>query len=158
MPILQEPSIALEGVTIRAFTRSSLDLDVTIRVQNLNPVGVTLREIPFLLMIREDGYLQEIANGNTGTVSIPARESPVLTVPVTSRNTDLVIVLAAFVSRGEVEVTIKGIAVVDAMITCWSVPFERTMIVTMEQVADAVAGKGSGPAKERDQKDAGKTQ
>ncbi len=140
MPILQEPSVTLEGVKIRAVSRTSIDLDVTIRVQNPNPVGVTLREIPFLLMIRDGENLLEIANGNTGTVSIPARDSPVLTVAVTSRSNDLVVALAAFVSRGKVEVTIRGVALVDAVITCWSVPFEKTMIVTMEQVAEALSG------------------
>lgn len=141
MPLLQEPSVTLEGVKIRAITRSSLDLDVTIRVGNPNPVGVTLREIPFLLLIREGDKLQEIANGNTGVVSIPAQQSPVLTVPVTSRSADLVLALAAFFTRGEVEVAIKGVAVVDAVIISWSVPFEKTMTVTMEQIACVLNGK-----------------
>ncbi|OPY37517.1 MAG: Late embryogenesis abundant protein [Methanoregula sp. PtaU1.Bin051] len=138
MPILQEPAVTLEGVKIRSVSRDSLGLDVTIRVQNPNPVGVTLKEIPFLLMIREGENLLEIANGNTGTVSIPAGDSPVLTVPVSSRSNDLVVALAAFVTRGELEVTIRGVALVDAVIVCWSVPFEKTMTVTMQQVAEAL--------------------
>lgn len=141
MQILQEPSVTLEGVKIRAVSRSSLDLDVTIKVQNPNPIGVTLREVPFLLMIRKEGVLQEIANGNTGTVSIRAKDSPVLTVPVTSRSTDLIAALAAFFTKGELEVAIRGVAVVDAVVTHWSVPFEKTMMVTIEQVAGALNGK-----------------
>jgi len=141
MPILQEPSVTLEGVRIRTVSRSSLDLDVTIRVQNPNPIGVTLREIPFLLLIRERDGMQEVANGNTGAISIPARDSKVLAVPVSSRNADLVIAVAAFLATGEIEVTIKGNAVVDAVLTVWSVPFEKQMTVTMEQVAEAVAGR-----------------
>lgn len=144
MPLLQEPSVTLEGVKIRAVSRSSLDLDVTIRVQNPNPVGVTLREIPFLLMIRDGEHLLEIANGNTGTVSIPAQDSPVLTVPVSSRSNDLVVALATFVTQGKIEVTIKGVARVDAVILCWSVPFEKTITVTMEQVSEALAGRKEG--------------
>lgn len=140
MPLLQEPSVTLEGLKIRGVSRSSLDLDVTIRVQNPNPVGVTLKEIPFLLMIREGDKLQEIANGNTGTVSIKAGDSPVLTVPVTSRSSDLVVALAAFITKGELEVTIRGVARVDAVIICWSVPFEKTIMVTMAQVAGALNG------------------
>ena len=148
MPILTEPSVTLEGVKLRAITRSALDLDVTIRVQNENPVGVTLKETPFLLLIREGDGWQEIANGNAGTVSIPARNSTALTVPVTSRSTDLVVALAAFFTKGEVEVAIKGVAVVDAVITGWSVPFEKTITVTMEQVACVLngnPGKQAGP-------------
>jgi LEA14-like dessication related protein len=141
MPILHEPVISLERVKIRSVTLSSLDLDVAIRVQNPNPVGVNLKEIPFLVLIRQGDCLQEIANGNTGNVSIPARDSTILIVPVTSRNTAILRALAAFVARGGIEVTIKGNAVVDAVITGWSVPFEKTVTVTAAEVADAIAGR-----------------
>lgn len=141
MHLLKEPSVTLEGIKIRTASRSSLDLDVTIRLQNPNPVGITLREIPFLIMIQDGEHLQEIANGNTGTVSIPARDRALLTVPVTSRSTDLILAIAAFVTKGELDVTIKGIARVDAVIICWSLPFEKTMTVTMEQVVGALNGK-----------------
>jgi LEA14-like dessication related protein len=141
MPILHEPVIGLERVKIRSVSLSSLDLDVAIRVQNPNPVGVNLKEIPFLVLIRHGDCLQEIANGNTGNISIPARDSTILTVPVTSRNSAILRALAAFVARGEIEVTIKGNAVVNAVITEWSVPFEKMVTVTAAEVADAVAGR-----------------
>jgi len=141
MPILHEPAVTLEDVKIRAASLSSLDLDVAIRLNNPNIVGVNLKEIPFLVLIRHGDYLQEIANGNTGNVSIPARDSTILTVPVTSRNSALLRALAAFIVKGGIEVTIKGNAVVDAVITGWSVPFEKTVTVTAAEVADAVAGR-----------------
>jgi LEA14-like dessication related protein len=141
MPLLREPSVTLEGVKIRAVTLSSLVLDVAIRVQNPNPVGVTLREIPFLVLIRDDGCQQEIASGNAGNVSIPARGDTILPVPVTSRNSAILSALASFVAKGEIGVTIKGNAVIDAVITGWSMPFEKTVSVTMEKVAGALNGK-----------------
>jgi LEA14-like dessication related protein len=141
MPILHEPVISLERVKIRSVTLLSLDLDVAIRVQNPNPVGVNLKEIPFLVLIRHGDCFKEIANGNTGNLSIPARDSTILIVPVTSRNSAILRALAAFVARGGIEVTIKGTAVVDAVITGWSVPFEKTVTVTAAEVADAIAGR-----------------
>jgi LEA14-like dessication related protein len=141
MPILHEPAVTLEDVKIRAASLSSLDLDVAIRLNNPNIVGVNLKEIPFLVLIRHGDCLQEIANGNTGNVSIPARDSTILTVPVTSRNSALLRALAAFVVKGGIEVTIKGNAVVDAVITGWSVPFEKTVTVTLGQVAGSLAGQ-----------------
>jgi LEA14-like dessication related protein len=143
MPILHEPAISLEGVKICSLSLSSLCLDVAIRVQNPNPVGMTLREIPFIVLISDGGRQQEIANGNTGNISIPARDGTVLTVPVTSHNKVILRALAAFVAKGGIEVTIKGAAIVDAVITGWSVPFEKTVTVTAAQVMDAVAGRKS---------------
>jgi len=141
MPLLKEPSVALEGMKIRSVSQESLDLDVAIRVENPNLFGVTLRELPFLIQVPAGEHLKEIANGNTGTVSIPAKETSLLTIPVTSRNSDLVAALAAFVAKGTLDVTIRGVARVDAVIACWSVPFERTITVTLAQVAGALNGK-----------------
>ena len=138
MPILHEPVVTREGAKIRAVSLASLDLDVAIGIRNFNPVGVTLREIPFLVLIRDGDRQQEIANGNTGAISILARDTTVITVPVTSRNTAILRALAAFVAKGGLHITIRGCAVVDAVITGWSIPFEKTVTVTMKQVAGAV--------------------
>lgn len=141
MPILKEPAISLEGVKIRGVTLSSLEFDVAIRVQNPNIVGITLREFPFLVLVRAADCQREIANGNTGNVRVRARDTTVLTIPLTSRNTELIKALAAFVAKGGIEVTIKGNAVVEAVITGWSVPFESTVTMTLDQVAEALNGK-----------------
>lgn len=149
MPILNEPAITLEGARIRSLSLADLGLEVTIRVENKNPVGVTLREIPFLVLIQRGERQEEIANGNTGNVAIPAQSCTQLVVPVTTRNAVLVGAMGALVAEGKVSVTIRGAAVIDAVITAWSVPFEKTLEVTMEQVAGALnvqyKDNGAGP-------------
>lgn len=143
MPVLHEPIISLERVKIRSVSLSSIDLDIMIRVQNQNPLGITLREIPFVVLIMDGERLQEIANGNAVNIRIPARDHTVITIPVTSHNTALIRAIAAFISRGGLEVTIKGVAVVDCLVTGWSVPFEKTVTVTAAGVVDSVAGRRS---------------
>jgi len=144
MPILQEPSITLEGAKVRSISLSTLSLDVAIRVQNPNPFGLTLREIPFVVLSGDGKDRQEIAKGNTGTISIPARGGTLIPVPVDSHNKALIRALAALVTGGGVPVTIRGTAVIDCVVTHWSVPFERTVTVTARQIAGAVAGKKDG--------------
>jgi LEA14-like dessication related protein len=141
MPVLHEPVITLEDVRLRALSISSLALDVAIRVQNPNPLGVTLRELPFTVFCQDADRSREIAHGNTGRVQIAAKDSTLLHVPVKSENAILIGALAAFVTRGKVQVTIKGTATIDCILFGWSVPFTKTVPVTMEQVAGAVAGQ-----------------
>ena len=141
MPVLHEPVVTLEDVRLRTLSISSLELDVAIRVENNNPLGVTLRELPFTVLCQDADRTREIAHGNTGKVQIAAKDSTLLHVPVTSENTILIGALAAFVTRGKVQVTIRGTAVIDCILFGWSVPFTKTVPVTMEQVADAVAGQ-----------------
>jgi LEA14-like dessication related protein len=141
MPFLHDPVITLEEVRLHKISLSSLDLVVLIRVENKNPLGITLRELPFAVFCSAGKSDQQIATGNTGRVKIPARGETVLRVPVTSRNVALIGALAAFVARGGVQVTIQGAATIDAVLFNWSIPFSKTMPVTMEQVADSLAGE-----------------
>ena len=141
MPVLHDPVVTLEDVRVRKISLTSLDLDVMIRVENPNPVGITLRQLPFTVMCSSGNRDQEIAAGNTGRVKISAQGSTVLRIPTTSQNAALIGALATFVTKGGVQVTIQGKAIIDCLLFGWSIPFTKTLPVTMAQVADAVAGK-----------------
>ena len=141
MPVMHDPVVTLEDARVRKISLSALDLEVMIRVENPNLIGITLRELPFTVMCSSGNRDQEIASGNTGRVKIPAQGSTVLRVPVTSRNAAILAALATFITKGSVQVTIKGTATIDALLFGWSIPFTKTLPVTMAQVADAVAGK-----------------
>jgi LEA14-like dessication related protein len=145
MPVLKDPVVSLEDIRLRKVSLSSLDLDVAIRLQNPNPLGITLRELPFTVLCRCGHTDQQLASGNTGRVKIAGNSATLLHIPVTSQNTALIGALATFVTNGGVQVTIRGTAIVDAIIFSWSVPFEKTLPVTMEQVAGSLAsGKSPG--------------
>lgn len=141
MPVLQEPVISLEEVKIKALSLSSLELEVLIRVQNANALGVTLRELPFAVLCSTGDHHQEIATGNTGRVKIPARDSTVIHIPVISRNAAFIGALATFVTHGGIQVTIQGTAIIDCLLFGWSIPFSKTVPVTIARIAGAVAGK-----------------
>ncbi|NMB77673.1 MAG: LEA type 2 family protein [Methanomicrobiales archaeon] len=142
MPLLGDPVVTLEEVRLRRISLSSLDLEVVIRLDNPNPLGITLKELPFFVLCSSATNNPELARGNTGQVTIAARGSTVIRIPVQSRNVALVGALATFVTRGGVTVIIRGTAVIDAFLFSWSVPFETAMPVTMEQVAGNLAGEG----------------
>jgi len=82
---------------------------------------------------------QQLVSGNTGRVKIAGNSATLLHIPATSQNAALIGALATFVTNGRVQVTIRGTAIVDAIIFGWSVPFEKTLPVTMEQVAGSLA-------------------
>ena len=141
MPLLSDPTVTLEEVRLRKISFSSLDLDVAIRVDNPNPLGITLHELPFAVLCSSGKTDRELANGNTGRATIAARGSTLIRIPVRSQNSPLIAALATFVTRGAVQVTIRGTAVIDALLFSWSVPFEKTLPVTMEQVAGSLTGE-----------------
>ena len=141
MPFLHDPVVSLEEVKIRTLSLSSITLEVMILVKNSNSLGVTLREMPFTVLCSAGDKNRENAKGNTGRVEIPAKGSTVLRIPVTSQNAALIGALATFVTRGGIKVTIQGTAIIDCILFGWSIPFSKSIPVTMAQVAEAVAGK-----------------
>lgn len=141
MSVLYEPVVSLEEVKIRTLSLSSITLEVMILVKNSNTLGVTLQELPFIVLCIAGDQKQEIATGNTGRVKIPAKGSTVLRIPVTSQNAALIGALATFITRGGMQVTIQGTAIIDCILFGWSIPFSKSIPVTMAQVAEAVAGK-----------------
>ncbi|MGA2104071.1 LEA type 2 family protein [Methanoregula sp.] len=141
VPILSDPVVTLEGVSLSNVTLSYLDLDVTIRVENPNPVGADLQECPFTVMYQKGDSSNQIATGNTGNAKIPGNSSTVLKVPVTSHNKALAVAFATMVFTGGIEVTIEGVAVIKFLMIKKSVPFSRTLPVTMAEIAGIVTGK-----------------
>lgn len=141
MPVLHDPIVTLEDVKLRSLSLASLELEVAIRVQNANPIGVTIRELPFRVLCTAGDRKAEIAAGNTGTVKIAARASTLLHVPVSSQNAALIGAVAAFATRGSVQVTITGTAIIDCLLFGWSIPFTKTLPITMEQVTGSLAGQ-----------------
>jgi len=140
MPLLHEPEVTLEDVQLGSLSVSSLELNVAIRVQNRNPFGVTVKEVPFKVLCRDCETTRLIATGNTGRVTIPANDGILLQVPVKSDNAILLSALAALASQGSVKVTIKGTAVIDCILFHWSVPFSKDLPVTMDQIVKAAGG------------------
>jgi hypothetical protein len=141
MPILHDPVVTLEGVALKNLSFSTLDLDVSIRVENPNPVGATLESCPFTVSYRNTGTPQVIATGDTGTAKIPASAATVLPVPVTSHNAALLGALAAFVAGGKLELAIEGTAKIKFLMIPKQVPFTRTVPVTVGEIADMVTGQ-----------------
>ncbi|ABS54574.1 Water Stress and Hypersensitive response [Methanoregula boonei 6A8] len=141
MPVLSDPVVTLEGVSLRNVSLSSIGLEVAIRVENPNPLGADLQECLFTVIYPNGGADNRIATGNTGGAKIPARGSAVLRVPVSSDNAALIGALAAFVTHGGIELTIKGTAVLKFLMITKPVPFSRTMSVSIGEIADIVTGQ-----------------
>jgi LEA14-like dessication related protein len=141
MSVLHDPVVTLEGVALKNLSFSTLDLDVSIRVENPNPVGATLESCPFTVSYRNAGTPQVIATGDTGSAKIPTNAATVLPVPITSHNAALLGALAAFVAGGKLDLTIEGTARLKFLMIPKQVPFSKTVPVTVGDIAGMVTGQ-----------------
>lgn len=143
MPDLEEPVVSLEHVKIQALHLTSLDLEVKIRVENENPVSATVRELPFTIFFRFGNRQEEIASGNVANIEIPANGGTDITIPVTSYNIALIEALASILEKGDIQLEIKGTAVIDHILG-WTLPFTKTVDITEHELTEALLGKNSG--------------
>ena len=143
MAVLNEPTISLVGVNIRALHLKSIDMDITLRIDNPNPFGATVRELPFTVFFRDGEQEKEIASGETVTVNIPAGNGVTITVPITSHDLALAEGLTTLIKKGFIRLEIRGTAVIDHVVG-WSLPFTKTVDLTEHEIGKAVMAKITG--------------
>jgi len=144
MPELNEPIVTLERVKIHAIHATSLDLEVKIKVENLNSISATLREMPFTIFFNTGKNRKEIASGNTGRLEIAANSSTDIIIPVTSNDLMLVEALATILESGGIHLEIEGNAVIDHVLAGWTLPFTETINLTEKEVLDALGERSEG--------------
>ena len=143
MQTLNEPIISIKGVKIRALYLSSIDFDVILKIENPNPFGATVRELPFTVFFRSGTQEKEIASGQTITMDIPASDSIEITVPLTSHDLALFEGIVSLIKKGNIQLEIKGTAMIDHIIG-WSLPVIEEIEITEHEIAEAVLRKIRG--------------
>jgi len=143
MQTLNEPIVSIKGVKIRALYLSSIDFDVILKIENPNPFGATVRELPFTVFFRSGTQEKEIASGQTITMDIPASDSIEITVPLTSHDLALFEGIVSLIKKGNIQLEIKGTAIIDHIIG-WSLPVIEEIEITEHEIAEAVLRKIRG--------------
>ncbi len=141
MSVLSDPVVTLEGVKIENVSLSSVDLLVSIRVENKNPVGATLESCPFSVSYDYAGKHEVIANGETGGAKIAGNSVTMVPARVTSKNAVLLGAVAQLVLGGKIDVTIDGTAKITFLMIPKDIPFSRTVPVTTGDIAGMVTGQ-----------------
>jgi LEA14-like dessication related protein len=141
MSVLSDPVVTLDGVRLENVSLSSLDLLVSIRVENRNPVGATLESCPFSVSYDYAGTHEVIATGETGSAKIPGNSVTIVPARVASKNAALLGAMAEIVLGGKIEVTIDGMAKIKFLMITKEVPFSRTVPVTRGEIVDMVTGQ-----------------
>jgi LEA14-like dessication related protein len=130
-------------VKIQALHLSSIDFDVILRIENPNPFGATVRELPFTVFFRSGNREKEIASGETIQMDIPASGSIEITVPLTSHDLALFEGMVSLIKKGNIQLEIKGSAVIDHIVG-WSLPVTEEIEITEHEIAEAVLKKIRG--------------
>jgi len=129
--IVKEPQIDVKDVAITSATLQEIRLNVTLNVNNPNPVGVTIKSVVFDIYYQQGNDWVAIGHGEGGGYAIKPGMNEI-TVPVTIQSSKLLGAGIGALMKGEVTVQIRGTAIPDLFGLNPKIPFSHTTTVPVK--------------------------
>jgi LEA14-like dessication related protein len=126
-----EPIVTVNDVALQSFSMQSLTLNVTLLVDNPNPVGIPVKSISFDLFYQHGHEWLFLSHGERSRFEINAGKNE-MPMPVTVKNTALISALAGMLIQGEITIRITGIAMPNLLLFAPKVPFSREMTIPLK--------------------------
>ena len=128
--LLKDPRITLSHVAIRSVSLQEIGLDVTLTVDNPNPVGISLKTLVFDVHYQKGTDWVYISHGEGAGITV-APDMNEVTIPVSIKTAELPGVgLGALVQR-EITLRISGTATPDFVLFAPQIPFNQTVTVPL---------------------------
>lgn len=129
VPLLEEPTVAVDGIEVEKITWGSTNLTLRLIVDNPNPIGATLARVSFDVFFLDDGRAVYLAHGEQEGIRIRSGGETAVSIPVTVDNPPLVQALLRTLQDGTIVLRVDGSGTLDYGIATFEVPFNRTVEV-----------------------------
>jgi len=128
---LKQPTVTIAGVVPTKVTLSEIGYDVTVNVDNPNPVGITLKSLAVDIYYRDKNDWVYLSHGEKSGVEIKPG-SNLITIPFTASSADVVRSLATLSGSSDVTLQLRGTAEPDILGFGPKIPFTYTKTVPMK--------------------------
>jgi len=120
--ILEKPSFAIRGVTLRPLSFTEINLLLDLEVQNPNRFDLKLQSFEYIVYLKNE----EIGNGRLEKeLMIPASSTTQIQVPVAAKFKDMSGSLRVILTEGDLPYKIEGKANVRAAFGSREFPFSK---------------------------------
>ncbi len=128
---VQQPTVTVTNVVPTKVSLTELAYDVTVSVENPNPVGITLKSLTLDIYYQDKNDWVYLTHGEKSGVEIKPG-SNLITIPFTASSADIVRSLATLVGSSEVTLQLRGTATPDILGFGPKIPFTYTKTVPMK--------------------------
>jgi LEA14-like dessication related protein len=128
--LLKDPVVSVKNVSLRSFSLRNLTLDVTLCVDNPNPVGISLKSLSFDLYYQNRNEWVFLSEGDRDKFKIKSGSNEVK-MPATVSNASLLTAIIGMIAQGAITIRISGIAQPDFLVFAPKVPFSREMTIPL---------------------------
>ena len=128
--LVKEPVITLDHVAVTSVSIPEIGLNVTLNVDNPNPVGINLKTIVF------DVYYQKgidwifISHGSGNGIAITPGMNQV-TLPVSIKTAEIPGAGLGALLQGEITIQVRGNATPDVFLISPVIPFNQTVTIPL---------------------------
>ena len=129
--LIKEPEINVTNVVVQSGTLQEIVLNVTLNVNNPNPLGITMKSVVFDVYYQKGNDWISIGHGEGGGYDIKPGMNE-LSIPVTVKTSELLGAGIGAVMNGEITLQIRGTAVPDLFGLSPTVPFSHTTTIPVK--------------------------
>ena len=129
--LIKDPEIHVKDVAIQSATLQEIKLNVTLNVNNPNPVGITIKSVIFDVYYQQGSNWVAVGHGEGGGYDIKPGMNEI-SVPVTLKSSELLGAGIGALSKGEITLQIRGTAVPDLFGLNPKIPFTETITVPVK--------------------------
>jgi LEA14-like dessication related protein len=130
--LIKEPQIDVKDVAITSANLQETKLNVTLNVNNPNPIGITIKSVVFDVYYQQGNDWIAVGHGEGGDYAIKPGMNEI-TVPVTMKSSALLGAGIDALMKGEITVQIRGTAVPDLLGLNPKIPFTHTKTVPVKR-------------------------
>jgi LEA14-like dessication related protein len=129
--LVKDPEIHVKDVAIQSATLQEIKLNVTLFVNNPNPVGIAIKSVIFDVYYQQGGNWVAVGHGEGGGYDIKPGMNEI-SVPVTVKSSELLGAGIGALAQGEITLQIRGTAVPDLFGLNPKIPFTETITMPVK--------------------------
>jgi LEA14-like dessication related protein len=129
--LVKQPTVKVTNVVPTKISLSGMSYDVTLSVENPNPIGINLKTLRFDVYYQNNNEWVYLAHGEKNNIQIKPGSNEV-TIPITVSSAEVVRALGPVLSQGEITLQFRGVAVPDLLGFGPEIPFTYTTTVPLK--------------------------
>ncbi|MBN2734932.1 MAG: hypothetical protein JXQ82_08775 [Methanomicrobiaceae archaeon] len=126
------PQITIENVVISGITPEITAFDITVQINNTNPIGAVVSDLNFDIIWRYNEQNYIIGSGFKDKIEVGADDNFLAVIPVEIDNENLVPLAAAFMTDDYFDISVKGDCNVQVSVLSVNVPFNEHRTIKNE--------------------------
>ena len=123
------PEIILEDVEISKISLDETIFNVILIIDNKNIFGGTIKNLSFDILWENEGDKKIIAHGEKEHIKIDGNQKTRVQIPLLFYNKNIIPLASQSLTKGSLNMTVRGKADIELYIFKISVPFEETRLI-----------------------------